>query len=1474
MSEREYIVSLNRGVDHVAFNQEMIASTGAGAIPSRSATVTDERATNVRNTHYDLTDAEAEALKADPRVFGVTLLPELDSSIGIGHDALQTGDFTKTTLDRGDYLNWGMRRMNEATNPYTGVSAAAGGYGYTLDGTGVDVVIVDSGIQADHPEFQDAAGVSRVQQIDWFTESGVSGTMPTAHYTDYDGHGTHVAGTAAGKTYGWAKNAKIYAVKLAGLEGSTDPNVGISPASMADVIIGWHNAKPVDPDTGYKRPTVVNHSGGYARYYNTVTSLTYQGVSKTGTDIDSTSKRWAFGLVPISGGSAATYVTNLRLTSIDTDVQLMIDAGIHICVAAGNRYHKIDVLGGDDFSNFIVADTGSVEYQKGSSPSDDEAHIVGNIDSTVHASGLEQKAVSSETGPGVSIYAPGTDIMSAMSTNNRFSATTLNNPYPSNAAFLINNISGTSMASPQVSGMLALWLQINPGATPAQAKTFIESTAKTAKIHDTASVVDYTDSRSLLGSTNRFGFNKFNSNVQMRIGAPVEEAAAAAAATYSLSTSSAAVNEGSTFTITLTTTNIADNTVIPYTITGVTSADLSSASLTGNFTISSNSATVTFTVASDATTEGGETFLLSLDALSVTQSVTINDTSLTPAGTPTYAVAPAANNVDEGSALVFNVTTANVADATTLYWTVTNTGDFSTSSGSFAITSNAGTFSVTPTADTTTEGAETFTASVRTASASGSIVATSSTVTINDTSLAPTFTARTVTVASGTNSYGTGNKYYIAEVAGVSPTLLLTEGTTYRFDQSDASNATHQLLFSTTANGTWGGGVEYTTGVTKVGTAGTAGAYTEIAVAASAPGLHYYCVNHTGMGGIANTGTPTYGVVPTANNVDEGSALTFNITTTNVTDATTLYWTATSAADFSTSSGSFTITSNAGSVAVTPTADTTTEGAETFTLQIRTVSVGGSVVATSSAVTINDTSTSGASYALAASQSTVTEGESTTITLTTANVADATNVPYTISGVSQADLDEGPLTSTAIKDYEGPGGALFARELTTNYLRIVAAGAVGGQTAVPDDWLLKTGRMAQLFLNRTGSNIVTADQDQVRANLKGATTSWHPNSQAIQRVARGGGASYTPSFLTDDGSSAWGLYQLYTNHSADDMVWYLNSSSGRPQVGDDDAGEVMEHILHTLCMKGLDNPSMKFDADAEAGWATGPTFLAIQQAVNGSKFDPSGYAANWSTQADHFTVAAKEYLYLLTFGMFEYTSLWDGGSLSPEWTDDMRTPAGIQTNNALGYALFNTYMKPVFDNPTLATIRAIFQNGDNGDPTLAGANGYVTSTAISLTGNFTVASNTSAVTLNVAADGVTDVDSLSLALDNAAASQAITVQDNGVTPGFNPDYALYVTNSGSSSYTVVGRDRNGAISGSQSALAFNNGDKVLVTVNSATSSGHPFYIKTAQSTGTGSQASGVTGNGTQNIEWTIGSTGTFYYICQFHAGMYNTITVS
>ena len=108
-----------------------------------------------------------------------------------------------------------------------------------------------------------------------------------------------------------------------------------------------------------------------------------------------------------------------------------------------------------------------------------------------------------------------------------------------------------------------------------------------------------------------------------------------------------------------------------------------------------------------------------------------------------------------------------------------------------------------------------------------------------------------VTYAVTVASYGGANRFYIDGV--VYPTLNLSEGSTYTFDQSNASNANHPLRFSTTSNGTHGGGTEYTTGVTTVGTPGNAGAYTRITVAASAPTLYYYCTNHSGMGGQANT---------------------------------------------------------------------------------------------------------------------------------------------------------------------------------------------------------------------------------------------------------------------------------------------------------------------------------------------------------------------------------------------------------------------------------------------------------------------------------------------------------------------------------------------------------------------------------------------------------------------------------------------
>jgi subtilisin family serine protease len=515
---REYNVILKEGIDYDEFWNDIESDTDNGKlyIPNRKVEFTNERPGSLRQCWYLLTDEEAEQLKLDERVFDVEIPPEKRDDLKMVLKAVQRGDFTKVpaTTDAGSYINWGLIRSNFDFNCYGAGTTVTSSYEYSLTGDGVDVVIQDSGLQIDHPEFQDEFGVTRVQQINWYTESGISGTQSANHYRDYDGHGTHVASTVAGKYFGWAKKARVYSQKLSGLEGSGDSGTGISVTDAFDSIKLWHRNKPNDPKTGAKRPTVVNMSWGYIHYFTSLSSLTYRGTTYTNTTATVAANRESnYGFVQNYDGSY--YYANSRISSVDTDIDEMIAEGIHVVIAAGNFGFKIDLSGGDDYNNQVVTsggNGGTYYYHRGSSPYSTNAIKVGNADSASYNSTTDQKATSSETGPGVDIYAPGTAIMGACSTTNNFT----DEAYFANSSFRQMNISGTSMASPQVAGVSALILQMNPKLKPSELKTYLLNNSN-GDIYATLNNNDWSNRRSLWGGVTRFLYNKFGISQASRI---------------------------------------------------------------------------------------------------------------------------------------------------------------------------------------------------------------------------------------------------------------------------------------------------------------------------------------------------------------------------------------------------------------------------------------------------------------------------------------------------------------------------------------------------------------------------------------------------------------------------------------------------------------------------------------------------------------------------------------------------------------------------------------------------------------------------------------------------------------------------------------------------------------------------------------------------------------------------------------------
>lgn len=448
------------------------------------------------------------------------------------------------------------------------------------------------------------------------------------------------------------------------------------------------------------------------------------------------------------------------------------------------------------------------------------------------------------------------------------------------------------------------------------------------------------------------------------------------AAYISLTLDAATYNEGDTVTATVSTANVDDAVTVNYTVTGISSSDISSGSLTGTFTISNNTATATWVLREDGLTEGTDTFVITLAA---------TDSTGTSTGSPSDSASIADTSNDPNATL----------------WLDDNDDPVSVRSiiGGFSMQMN-GVFAVNP--------AVPFSIGGRTSGA-------------------------TTTVTNITANTGT-----FIEV-------------------DDSGNSTNFIV-----------------------------------------------------GEQLNLLAITYSITPAASSVNEGSSLTFTINTQNLPNGYTLYWTVSRPEDFDVSSGSFTINSNSAQVQITPAADATTEGAETFTVSVRTGSISGPIVATSTSVTIIDTSfeenpTQIYDYATGAALTFTDITPSTDQTLYSASsmyVTDNTTTPEITLNTSA----DGTYTYefwVYPVDWNGTFGPIVELKGSTQYVNIDGAGALraatstqsfqGGTTPVPG---LNAWRHFVIVVDPTG--FVAYGHSGIRRNRFDLTT--RPFTQAFETV--------------------------------------------------------------------------------------------------------------------------------------------------------------------------------------------------------------------------------------------------------------------------------------------------------------------------------------------------------------------------------------
>ena len=404
-------------------------------VPDRHVACTNSKPQSPTRSTYELTEEEAQTLAQHDDVAWVELShrDNTESFPVPQHATIQNrfgGNKVKTyrtltgvgnTVGEENRTNWGVARVGfqsyfdaHGTNtgviyPYEWTSSGSPdgvAFQFRYDGSNVDVVIMDSGVYAAHPEFLNDDGTSRVKDIvldapylidpTWFTvtnnytytrwdgsvgiatdkaiewwefgaqrsiqflnigtvqinnslytaaRAGVAGTSVSLA----NGHGTASASVAAGKNFGNAPKATIWNVPC------VSDNVGLGIEEAYDLIKIFHTNKPADGTLGVKKPTVVNSSWGYqaAVRQNQFHYVRFEGTesfSYFSNSLNSGSQdyRWLYYyLYNQVSGAYRSWSTSARSNAIDVAGNEMMDAGVIHIAAAGNNNQRIG-FGTDD----------------------------------------------------------------------------------------------------------------------------------------------------------------------------------------------------------------------------------------------------------------------------------------------------------------------------------------------------------------------------------------------------------------------------------------------------------------------------------------------------------------------------------------------------------------------------------------------------------------------------------------------------------------------------------------------------------------------------------------------------------------------------------------------------------------------------------------------------------------------------------------------------------------------------------------------------------------------------------------------------------------------------------------------------------------------------------------------------------------------------------------------------------------------